>query len=401
MEAMALTPTAIVKRAGIGAALIGASALTLAAVSSGHASPPVRHQHEVDGVTGVVDLISPRVGLVGLGPLNGAPGRARLELTTNFGRTFTSIGPLRTAQDTEPDSIFFLDRDHGWFTTFNPASLAETLYRTSDGGRTWRSAAAPGHNDAGGATDSLQFLTPKLGYLTDVWPTAPAEFLYRTTDGGATWHLVARTQVTRPGHRRGLPELGRVVFQPGGKVGWLGGGMFSTLLYRTGDGGQVWHKVALPAPKGALAGLPAITGRTVTEPVTIERGALGLTPRSGSLRVYVSTNDGATWKLASTAARAASPACQGPLATSFPAGSAPWLATVRHHQVVAYRPGPRSRWTGHVTPAPVPRGSCGPDSITGAGPAAAWLVTPARSGNAQLIYGTSDGGRTWRRIGGA
>src|SRR6185437_4044135 len=255
---------------------------------------------------GVVDLISPRVGLVGLSAGGNSSSPARLILTTDFGRTFTSIGP-KTARYSEPDSIYFLDRDHGWFATYSVLTLAETVYRTAD--------------------------------------------------GGATWHLLAQTQFGRPGHRHGLPALGKVVFQPGGKVGWLGGGMFGTALYRTGDGGRSWHKVNLRAPRGSSFGLPSITGRTVTEPVTTEWGALGLNPRSATLRVYTSTNDGATWALTSKAARVASPACQGPLATSFPAGSKPWLTAFRNGHVLAYRPaGPRSRWIGHVTPAPVPRG---------------------------------------------
>ncbi len=400
-EAMALGSSAVVKRAGMGAALIGASVLTMAAVTSSQASSaPAQHSAAQDRpagvVTGVVDLISPRLGLVGTGPIDGGPGRAGLELTTNSGRTFTSIGP-KTSLNTEPDSIFFLDRDHGWFATFNVVTLAETVYRTADGGRTWRSSAAPGHNDAGGATDQLQFLTSKLGYLTDIWPTAPAEFLYRTTDGGATWHLLARTQFTQSGHRKGLPGLGRVVFQPGGKIGWLGGALFDTAFFRTADGGHTWRKVKLTAPRGALFGLPSVTGRTVTEPVTTER-LHGVSIVSASLRVYTSTNDGAAWTLTSMATGAASPACQGPLPTSFPAGSRPWLAAVRGGHVLAYRQAGR-RWIGHVTPAPVSRGLCGPDSITGAGTATAWLVTPTRSGNAEQLYGTRDGGRTWRRIG--
>jgi hypothetical protein len=199
--------------------------------------------------------------------------------------------------------------------------------------------------------------------------------LYRTTDGGATWHVLAATW--SGGHGSGvLPGLGSVVFQPGGKVGWLGGGMLDSALDRTGDGGHTWHRVSLRAPRGALFGLPAIFGRTVTEPVTIERGELGGTAQSASLRLYLSTNDGKTWALASTLARAASPACEGPLETSLPAGSVPWLAAFRHHHLVVYRPtGPRSRWIGQLTPAPVPHGVCGPSAIAGAGTVTAWLAT--------------------------
>jgi photosystem II stability/assembly factor-like uncharacterized protein len=194
-------------------------------------------------VTSVVDLVSPRLGLVGLGASASSTtgGHARLMLTTNFGRTFTSIGP-KTAVLTEPDSIFFLDRDHGWFATFSVLTLQEKVYRTSDGGRHWQSFAAPGHNLAGGSADSLQFVNRRDGFLTDVVANAPDESLYRTTDGGATWHLVASLQPERHHGTGVLPELGQTEFAAGGKVGYLGGGMFSHALYRTSDGGDTRHR---------------------------------------------------------------------------------------------------------------------------------------------------------------
>src|SRR5262249_55053322 len=100
----------------------GAAGLTRTSARAESAGP-----REV--VTNVIDQLSPRIAVVGIGAgpsvLN---GRARLVLTTNFGRTFTSIGP-RTAKLTEPDSVFFLDRDHGWFATFSVLNLAEKVYR--------------------------------------------------------------------------------------------------------------------------------------------------------------------------------------------------------------------------------------------------------------------------------
>jgi hypothetical protein len=63
-----------------------------------------------------------------------------------------------------------------------------------------------------------------------------------------------------------MPVLGKVVFQPGGKIGWLGGGMFTTALYRTGDGGHSWHKVNLRAPRGWPAPRARARSRRVSPP---------------------------------------------------------------------------------------------------------------------------------------
>jgi photosystem II stability/assembly factor-like uncharacterized protein len=342
-------------------------------------------------VTSVVDLVSPRLGLVGLGASASSTtgGQARLMLTTNFGRTFTSIGP-KTAALTEPDSIFFLDRDHGWFATFSVLTLQEKVYRTSDGGRHWQSFAAPGHNLAGGSADSLQFLNRRDGFLTDVVANAPDESLYRTTDGGATWHLIA--SLPERHHGAGvLPELGQTEFAAGGKVGYLGGGMFSHALYRTSDGGRTWRKADVPAPSGSQFGLPALSGQTQAEPVTIHSGG------SASLRTYLSVDDGATWSPRSVLAVPIG-ACIGPIASDLSHG---WAAAVQAHQVLVFRASNQGRsWITFRTHIPTAPGNCGPDQITAPGPSQGWLVVPGpvADGAGTRIYTSADGGKTWRRI---
>ena len=120
----------------------------------------------------LIDLSGPGFGLAGLGAGPQTGGYARLVASTNFGRSFTAIGP-RTAAWTVTDDVFFLGRRDGWFAVFNTGTLAETLYRTTDGGRTWHGYAAPGHNMAGGSSDIVQFLTPDRGWLVSILATAP------------------------------------------------------------------------------------------------------------------------------------------------------------------------------------------------------------------------------------
>jgi photosystem II stability/assembly factor-like uncharacterized protein len=292
--------------------------------------------------SGATDLVSPRLGIVALGP--GSPSAtiegAQLVVTTNFGRTFTDIGP-NTGGQTLPDSVFFLDRQHGWFATYSVQNLAETIYRTSDGGLKWQAFAAPGHNLAAGSGDSLQFLTPAKGWLVDVVATAPAEHLYRTTNGGRSW-----------------------------------------------------RKVSLGAPSGSAAGLPSAFGRTIVEPVTLGAGG------TASLSTYISTNGGTTWSRALTLKDAASPSCSGPLPTSYPALTAGWLAAFLNHHAVVYTTLAKGRaWAPHVTPAPAARQDCGPYQITAVAGGKAWLITAGPAGSdAPRIYATTTDGLTWRRI---
>ena len=333
----------------------------------------------------LIDLAGPGFGLAGLGtgPQTGAS--ARLVASANFGRSFTAIGP-RTAAWTVTDDVFFLGRQHGWYAVFNVNTLAETLYRTTDGGRTWHAFAAPGHNEADGSRDIVQFLTPARGWLTSTSATAPAEGLYATADGGTSWHLVASLQpAPGAGH---LPELGQVTFEPGGTTGWLGGGICSRALYQTRDGGRTWRQAGIPAPAGAQFGLPASWGRTVLEPVTLP---------SGTLILDRSTDGGTRWSQISALPGAATvrSACIPAVSVSFPSPHDGWATAARTGRTVIYRTTDGGRhWAKIASSWPVPPDTGTQPVIQSTDTAHAWLLT---AGNRQF-YATASAGTTWRRI---
>jgi photosystem II stability/assembly factor-like uncharacterized protein len=207
------------------------------------------------------------------------------------------IGP-RVPADEYRDSVFFLDRTHGWVTTVS-AVRNEMLYRTSDAGRTWQAFPAPDHVLAAGTTDVVQFISPDVGWLADIEPTGPTERLHHTTDGGARWQQVAVLN-------HGLPGLGVVEFEPGDTVGWLGGAPYypGPLEVTTNSGGD-WQAVALPgSPVGSVVGVPSIFGATLVEPV------VDCSAGSTELLTYLSSDNGAQWSLISTAD--IEPGCQLP-----------------------------------------------------------------------------------------
>jgi photosystem II stability/assembly factor-like uncharacterized protein len=292
--------------------------------------------------------------------------------------------------------VFFLKPLSGWLASFPGAGGPERLYRTENGGRSWRELSAPGHVIAGGSTDAVQFVSPISGWLADIEPTGPAETLLHSMDGGATWRCLAAT-AGGSGCPGSLPQLGPVKFESGGLIGWLGGGMYSTALYRTSDGGKRWQRMRISAPRGAIFGLPTVLGQTVVEPVT------AAVPGGYSLLIFVSPDNGLQWRLESVLDRAgAGTGCAGPMSASFPSASAGWATSFRSGRIVIYRSsdlGRRWQVVAKLRRQPQSGPECAWPEIQAADSAHAWLGVGLAEGNA--IYATSDGGRSWHRIDGA
>jgi hypothetical protein len=347
---------------------------------------------ERPAVAGVMDLAGAQTGVVGL-YVDSLSGRsAHFVITRNGGRTFRPFGPAASNQDL-PDSVFFLHgvRD-GWLLSFPGGGGPELEYRTSNGGRNWQQFTAPEHVLAAGSTDLVQFVSATSGWMTDIQPTGPMETLLHSTDGGATWRCVASVFATNHGCPGRLPELGPVRFERGGLIGWLGGGQFSTTLYRTADGGRTWERMHIPAPRSAIFGLPSVFGRTIIETAT---AATGYAPR---LLTFVSQDNGASWRRGSALDRLGTgDGCGGPASASFPSASSGWAAAFQAGHVAIYRrTAPMRPWriVAELGRQPHARAECA--QIQAADSAHAWLQVASNGSIA--IYTTSDGGRSWHRI---
>jgi len=155
------------------------------------------------------------------------------------------------------DDVAWVDRRHIWYVRWNIPSVRAFLYRSANGGRTWRVTEVPSHGAHADARDSIQFLDARRGWLTVQEPTAPFATLYRTDNGGATWQRVS-----------GLPEVAAVTFQTR-TIAWLAGGRYSRYVYRSTDCGKHWRRRHVPrglygTPQFAAGHvlLPLLRGRT-------------------------------------------------------------------------------------------------------------------------------------------
>jgi photosystem II stability/assembly factor-like uncharacterized protein len=307
-----------------------------------------------------VQLESPRLGLVATADLTSTTQPAQLFVTSDLGAHFAEIGP-HLAGSTAIDDAQFLDRRRGWFVVWSVTTVRSRLYRTEDGGRTWRSTEVASHGAHGGARDLLQFLDARHGWLVALEPTAPGAALYATSDGGTHWRQVAQ-----------LPGVAPVRFESR-TVAWQGG----LRLHRSTDGGHRWRVVALPVSGAASYGTPASFGRTVLVAVT----------EPARVVVYRSGDGGRTWKTAATLSvgQQSSRCMAAPLSVSFASRTAWWAAA----NGVVYRTTSAGRsWTG----SPVPRGGCGHPEVQAVDARTAWV---------QAGFGlrvTRDGGTHWRAV---
>jgi len=109
--------------------------------------------------------------------------------TTDGGRTWHLSMPPGCVRDCDDGSFSFLDARHGYlFAAVRGAQAPNRLFRTDDGGRTWQLVSRPSiwgpitfvnkeDGFAGGPGQGI--IGPYLG--------PPFITLYRTTDGGRTW----------------------------------------------------------------------------------------------------------------------------------------------------------------------------------------------------------------------
>jgi photosystem II stability/assembly factor-like uncharacterized protein len=257
-----------------------------------------------------------------------------------------------------------------------------TVYRTIDGGRTWRASQPFGSAEP----EFLDFVTASDGWLLASEGAAmqqnPVE-LYRTTDGGQEWRLAVR-----PGPS-GLPvfcdKSGLAFRSP--DVGWIVGDCNELGIWMSVDGGRHWARQALPMPDsmceqdGCALTAPAFFGRT---------GFFTADDPPDSELLLVSADGGAAWSVRTLPRGVNQALAQFFSATSgiaiplsAPQGSVSGVFYVTSSGGQRWRAVRQGRRFGSV-------GSVSFDFVSAA-TGFAWRTAGARP----LVYATADSGRTW------
>jgi photosystem II stability/assembly factor-like uncharacterized protein len=285
--------------------------------------------------------------------------------------------------------FFALDAEHAWVVYGGIASgAAQSIVSTADGGRRW-SVVGRRPSSYGCA---LQFASADDGWCAVIGAALGSEF--RTEDGGTRWQVVSTTSPTT--NASGSLPFGcdKNIQFVDRSVGWAMFGCAGGLapLYQTLDGGARWIRRRVAAPAGGVG--DGGSGFSSAPVVTGADGAVGYTidaPKERSV-VYVSRDSGVSWR-----------------AVTPPGAPQPWLVDiinplqwrlVARERILATDDGGHTWYTINTNfnvatyslyasvPAPV--------DFTSA--AIGWIVNQSSPTATALLWRTTDGGHTWRRI---
>jgi photosystem II stability/assembly factor-like uncharacterized protein len=282
------------------------------------------------------------------------------------------------------EDVGFASRRMGWLVANDCVAAKAFVYRTKDGGHTWRAARITSSNCAAGSGISLSFADAKHVWAHTVYANAPGDVLAHSADGGRTWKRVAVD----------LPVLGAIVFASP-RDGWLGHSGLARSLYVTHNGGRSWRRVKIAAPRewhGAklFSDVPTFFGRHGVLPVSIVRG------RREAVAFYVTGDGGRTWRLRKLH-RVRYPVrgevfFANVVPTSVVSPSVWWVVSGRHHPVITVTRDAGKTWHASVLLSVQRADGL---QISAGNAHHAWLTVGERS---TAFYVTSDGGRTWNRL---
>lgn len=196
-------------------------------------------------------------------------GRTLIWRTSDGGTTWR---PANVSGTSAPlGAVDFGDATHAW-----AAGRWGTMLASADGGVTWTAQATPSDVSAIDLT-GVSFIDAQKGWAVGTDSGSGESFFIKTTDGGTTWNLIDVI---------GNSYLFHCDFVDANN-GWASG--MSGIVWHTSDGGATWSPQVLPSTNVY----------TRTYGLDFVNGTQGwLVSNQG--RVYVTSNAGASWSVQKT-----------------------------------------------------------------------------------------------------
>lgn len=231
--------------------------------------------------------------------------------TTDGGADWTDITPKSAALSQGggylSSKFACIDKNTGFLVVPQWDKSVVEVYKTTDGGRRWSISKASDTYDKSPYVNSIYFTDAQYGWMLLSYGAAagsePAE-VYRTVDGGATWKKAAGVKMGGGEGDAGVPFGGHktgIVFR-NTKNGFISGFDFGNelFLHASYDGGIHWVRQPLQNAKGYTAE----AGSAETLSPIFFSSKEGLLPvgyhDKEQTTFFYSTNDGGkTWQIPS------------------------------------------------------------------------------------------------------
>lgn len=232
--------------------------------------------------------------------------------STNGAVTFTPVFERQRTNSVGAIAVFQQDPDVVWVgtgeaTNRQSSGWGDGVYRSTDGGRTWRNVGlAEGRHVARIVTHPTDREIAYVAVPGNLWAASPDRGLYKTVDGGRSWRLVLKgnddTGVTEVAMDPSDPEtLYAATYQRRRQAfGYVGGGPGSA-LWKSTDGGANWTRLTSGLPTGdwGRVGIAVYRKDPAVVYVSVEQGrrytsSISYEERRGG--IYRSDDRGATWR---------------------------------------------------------------------------------------------------------
>lgn len=220
------------------------------------------------------------------------PALAIAMTTLTLGLASRSIyGQIRAGDAPALETIHMIDSHTGWAVT--DRRYVSVLLRTTDGGTHWRDVTPLSSSGSKIRVLEISVLAPLIAWVSRArsFGSTTTE-VFRTIDGGRTWRTA-----TIPA--RDVSSISFINSREGWLLAFLGAGTgkHAVEIYRSTNGGESWIKVASATPDDIGSGLPfhgAKTSITFLNPTTGWIG--GMFFAAGGFYLYVTHDGGRTWR---------------------------------------------------------------------------------------------------------
>jgi len=209
----------------------------------------------MSGRISAIDAVDKNPGIVYVGAASGGLWKSK-----NWGTTFKpvfdkynlSIGAI-TIDQNHPDTVW---AGTGEVWVRNSTSVGDGIYRTTDGGETWKKMGLEKSERI--AKIIIHPKNPDLIYVAvpgNLWNSSSDRGLYKTADGGKTWDKILYldentgcSDVAMDAQNPDILYAGMWEFR---RTPWsFSSGGKGSGLYRSSDGGKTWSKITKDLPEG-------------------------------------------------------------------------------------------------------------------------------------------------------